>query len=487
MASTATSAASSAIRLARRLDRFGAETVWQEFTPLAREMGAVNLGQGFPDWPTPDFVKQAMKRSQDEDQNQYCRSAGHQPLVQALAAKYSPIMGRQLNWETEVAIGVGASETLYASMQALLDEGDEAVLISPAFDLYAAQVQMAGGVPRYVPLRLAGSGQGSTWELNLEELRAALSPRTRVLVLNNPQNPTGKILSRTELEGIASILADFPAVVVVSDEVYEHIIFDGREFPRMATIPGMWDRTLTVSSSGKTFSCTGWKIGWAIGPEALVRGIILTNQWVQFSVCTPAQKAIADAIAAAEAPYEGFPSYYAYLTARYTEKRRVLMAGLTAAGLNPTLPDGGFFIIADTSNIRFPQHYMDMKTKAAPVMKRDWAFCRFLISEIKVGAIPPSAFFDGALRGLPWGQVPFFLVPPHFFFLSLSLRGMTDNPTTPPPLTHTFSSHTDKDKDLAANMARFAFCKEDDSLVEACKRLLALREFAIDPSKLPPL
>ena len=299
-------------------------------------------------------------------------------------------------------MGVGATETLYAAMQALLDPGDEAVLITPAFDIYAAQVQMAGGVPVSVPLRLqpppAGGGGSATWQLDLAELRAALSPRTRVLLLNNPQNPTGKVLGRAELEGIAALLADFPACVVVSDEVYEHIMFDGAVLPRVATLPGMWERTLTVSSSGKTFSCTGWKVGWAVGPEALVRGLVLTNQWVQFSVSTPSQKAIADALAAAEAPYEGSASYYAHLTARYTAKRAQLMAGLAAAGLNPALPDGGYFIIADTSNIAFPERYMALSTKAAPVMRRDWAFCRFLIEEIKVAAIPPSAFFDGACK-----------------------------------------------------------------------------------------
>ena len=318
-----------------------------------------------------------------------------------------------------MTVGVGATETLYAAMQALLDPGDEAVLITPAFDIYAAQVQMAGGVPVCVPLRLRAppGGGAPTWQLDPAELRAALSPRTRVLLLNNPQNPTGKILGRAELEGIAALLADFPSVVVVSDEVYEHIVFGGAEFPRLATLPGMWERTLTVSSSGKTFSCTGWKVGWAVGPEALVRGLVLTNQWVQFSVCTPAQKAIADALGAAAAPYEGHASYYAYLTARYTAKRAQLMAGLAAAGLNPTLPDGGFFIIADTSNIAFPERYMALSTKAAPVMKRDWAFCRFLVEEIKVAAIPPSAFFDGAncgrrprLAPLPLGPL---LTPTH--------------------------------------------------------------------------
>ncbi len=398
-------------------------------------------------------------------------------------------------------MGVGATETLYATMQALLDPGDEAVLITPAFDIYAAQVQMAGGTPVYVPLRLrqpsasagASGGGSATWELDLAELRAALTPRTRVLLLNNPQNPTGKILSRGELEGIAAILADFPACVVVSDEVYEHIVFGGADFPRMATLPGMWHRTLTVSSSGKTFSCTGWKVGWAVGPEVLIRGLVLTNQWVQFSVSTPSQKAIADALAAAEAPYQGAPSYYAHLLQRYTDKRSVLMAGLTAAGLNPVLPDGGFFIIADTSNIAFPARYMELVTKAAPVMKRDWAFCRFLIEEIKVAAIPPSAFFDGAWVWALWGEgegkgegggrqraacPPLLHAHP-----PLTRTACTHTHTH----THTPCRHADKDKDLAANMARFAFCKEDESLTEACKRLLALREYAIDKSKLPPL
>lgn len=296
-----------------------------------------------------------------------------------------------MNWETEVTIGVGATEVLYATMQSLIDPGDEAVLITPAFDIYAPQVQMAGGVCKFVSLRL----KEGRWGLDLEEVRAALSPRTRVLLLNNPQNPTGKIMGREELLAVCDVLKDFPQCVVVCDDVYEHMVYGGADFPRMATLPGMWERTLTVSSSGKTFSCTGWKIGWAVGPEALIRGIILTNQWVQFSVSTPAQAAIAEALTVAEQPYQGFPTYYAWLLAEYTRKRDILMAGLKAAGLNPTAPDGGFFIVGDTSNISFPDHYMALTTKAAPVMKRDWAFCRFLTQEIKVGAIPPSAFFDG--------------------------------------------------------------------------------------------
>ena len=276
-------------------------------------------------------------------------------------------------------------------MQALVDPGDEAVLISPAFDIYAAQVAMAGGTAKYVPLRLVGG----KWVLDMKELRAAFSTRTRVFLLNTPQNPTGKVFSRSELLEIAKVLADFPAVVAVSDEVYEHLVYDGAQMERLATVAGMEDRTITISSSGKTFSCTGWKLGWAVGPAHLIRGLILTNQWVQFSVSTPTQAAVAAALDAAELPCEGHASYYAWLLSRYAEKRAVMVAGLQAAGLNPAIPEGGFFVIADTSAVTVPAPYMALSTKAAPVMRRDWAFCRFLTEQVKVAAIPPSAFYDG--------------------------------------------------------------------------------------------
>jgi kynurenine--oxoglutarate transaminase/cysteine-S-conjugate beta-lyase/glutamine--phenylpyruvate transaminase len=401
-------------------------------------------------------------------------------ILLLLLDRYSVTLQRPLNWETEVTIGVGATEVLYSTMQSLIDPGDEAVLITPAFDIYAPQVQMAGGVCKFVSLRL----KEGVWGLDMGELRAALSPRTRVLLLNNPQNPSGKIMGREELLAVSALLQDFPQCVVVCDDVYEHMVYDGADFPRMATLPGMWERTLTVSSSGKTFSCTGWKIGWAVGPEALIRGLVLTNQWVQFSVSTPSQAAIAEAMGVAAQPYQGFPTYYAWLLAEYTRKRDILMAGLKAAGLNPTAPDGGFFIVGDTSNIAFPEHYMTLTSKAAPVMKRDWAFCRFLTQDIKVGAIPPSAFFDGQ-----------FYCARFFLFRSPFTATHHSHSVISPPSCFFFNMFStpqhfgaaEKDKDQAANMARFAFCKSDASLHEASKRLLALRELAIDKSKLPPL
>lgn len=431
-AASATSPTPSADPLAARLRRFdGVPTVWQEFTPLAARVGAVNLGQGFPDWPAPPFVKAAMKAAVDGDANQYCRSAGHPPLVRALAQRYSAWLGRAIDWETEVTVGVGATETLFAAMQSLLDPGDEAVLISPAFDIYAAQVALAGGEAKFVPLRLtpdAAAPGGQAWTLDAGELAAAFSPRTKVLLLNSPHNPTGKAFTAAEYAAVARVLARWPRVVAIADEVYEHIVHDGRAHVRLAAQPGMFDRTLTVSSSGKTFSVTGWKIGWAVGPARLVRGIVAANAWVQFSVSTPAQAAVAAALDAADAPYEGHETYYAWLRAQYARKRDALAAGLAAAGLRPVAPEGGFFIIADTRDVVVPPAFLALSSPAAgATMPRDWALCRWLTEEVKVAAIPPSAFFEGA------------------------------------------------DKALAANMARFAFCKEDASIEEAVRRLAAVR------------
>ena len=446
---SSSSSAPSSPPLAHRMKQFGTETVWQEFTPLSAEVGAINCGQGLPDWQSPAFVKDALRQATMEDNpNQYCRSAGLPKLTQALAQRYSGFLGRRIDWATEVTIGVGASETLFAAMQALVDAGDEVLLISPAFDIYASQVLMAGGVAKYVPLRIveapaeavgAGGAPRQEWKLDMAEFAAAFTPRTRVVVLNTPHNPTGKCFDAEELAQMAEIIKRHPRVVVVSDEVYEHMVYAPRSHLRMATLPGMWERTLTVSSAGKTFSVTGWKIGWAVGPEALVRGLVLTNQWVQYSVSTPAQHAVALCLERADAPYEGFANYFAWLNAEYVRKRDVLTAGLVAAGLRPIAPEGGFFIIADTSNVAVPESYMGVTTKACPVMTRDWAFCRFLTLEHKVACIPPSAFFEG------------------------------------------------EDKAIAKNIARFAFCKEDASLAEACRRLRGLRAHAIDAALLPAL
>lgn len=280
----------------------------------------------------------------------------------------------------------------------------------------------------YVPLRSSPKGEGPAWALDTEELEAGITERTRVFILNTPHNPTGKVMDAAEMEQVAAVMRRHPQVVVICDEVYEHMTYDDRTHTQFPTLPGMWDRSVTVSSAGKTFSTTGWKIGWVVGPAPLVKGVALVNQWVQFSVCTPLQQAVAWSLQEAQQEYEGFQTYFHYLRAEYLRKRGLLCDALEAAGLQVVPPEGGFFVMADTSSVQVPDKYMQESTAACPTMTRDWAFCRFLTCEVGVTAIPPSAFYQPS------------------------------------------------DKHLVANFARFAFCKQDESLKQAAERLLELQK-----------
>lgn len=391
---TYTRAMSASLKYAHRLAGFEAPTVWHEFTPLAIERKAVNLGQGYPDWPCPQFVKDACITAVTADHNQYCRSGGHLRLVNAVAKSFSSSMGRTIDPLSEVAVSVGATEGMFACIQSIINDGDEVIVLEPAFDIYSAQLKMAGGVPKYVPLRSRTSAsEGVTWSLDMEEFASKFTSKTRAVILNTPHNPTGKVFTAQELQDIANVVLAHPNVLVISDEVYQHLVYDGRKHVHIATLPGMWDRTITVSSAGKTFSVTGWKIGWVVGNKELVRNVMLANQWVQFSVATPLQEAIGACLEHAELPYQGFPNFYAWLGDTYTKKRDFLAAGLRNAGLVVGVPEGGFFIIADTSKIEVQPKYLSETTAAAPVMTRDWAFCRMLTIEYGVAAIPPSAFY----------------------------------------------------------------------------------------------
>jgi kynurenine--oxoglutarate transaminase/cysteine-S-conjugate beta-lyase/glutamine--phenylpyruvate transaminase len=276
---------------------FGA-TVFAEFTVLANATGAVNLGQGFPNFAAPDFVKKPAGNAIAADLNQYARSAGHPHLVEALSQTYSPLFGRTLDPLRQILVTVGATEGIFATVQALVNPGDEVLLIQPFYDSYPAAVLMAGGHPVYVPLRHRPAHTPSTarWTLDLDELAAALSPRTRLLILNTPSNPLGKVFTRAELLAIAD-LACTHNLTVLSDEVYEWMVDAPAEHIRIATLPGMWERTVTLGSAGKTFSVTGWKIGWAIVPDHLIHPIRDgTRKWIPFSVSTPLQEAVAVAL-----------------------------------------------------------------------------------------------------------------------------------------------------------------------------------------------
>lgn len=420
--------------LAQRLEGLDKPTVWHEFSPLAVKHGSINLGQGFPDWDPPKFVQEAMMKSVDPQfkrhANQYARSYAHLPLAIVLAEEYSARFNQRVNPETQIATAVGCTNVLYCALQGLLNPGDEVILLEPFFDIYSSQVKMAGGVPVYVPLRPQVTDEpapsaSQVFALDLNELASAVTDRTKAILLNSPHNPTGKMFSRQELEGIAKIVQRHPSVTVISDEVYEHLVYDPDTEPHisMASIPGMFEQTLTLSSSGKTFSCTGWKVGWAVGPPHLVKAVIAVQQWVNFSAPTPNQDAIAQALQLATQPYEDFPTYYASLATEYKRKRQLLMDALQSAGMMPVVPPGGFFIMADTSHVDFPWNKGEVTEASPRPMPRDWALSRWLTVNVGVTAIPPCAFYS-------------------------------------PENMH-----------LAQNLLRFAFCKGNPTLLEAHRRL----------------
>jgi aspartate/methionine/tyrosine aminotransferase len=366
--------------LARRVAGFGT-TIFTEMSALAVQHGAVNLGQGFPDFPGPEFIKQAAVAAINADLNQYPPMPGVPRLRRAIAAQWEHEHSRVVDWQSEVTITSGATEALCDLALALLDPGDAAIVIEPAYDAYIPDITMAGGVPLVVRMHppAAGAGsEGDTWRLDEAKLRAAFARRPRFILVNTPHNPTGKVFGRAELELIAGLCQEYD-VLAICDEVYDRLVFDDNIHLPLATLPGMWERTITLGSTGKTFGVTGWKVGWAIGAAQLNHALRQAHQWVTFTTPTPLQEATAAALEAA--PGNG---YFAQLRAEYDERRRFLHHALEAAGL-PVLPvQGAYFISADIGALGID----------------DRAFCRWLTTEVGVAAIPTSVFYSDQ-AGLP--------------------------------------------------------------------------------------
>jgi aspartate/methionine/tyrosine aminotransferase len=338
---------------------------------LADQHGAVNLGQGFPDFAGPDFVKEAAIQAIRADLNQYAVSHGTPRLRRAIAETWKRTYGREVDPETEVSVGSGATEVILDAILGLVNPGDEVILFEPFYDSYLPDVLMAGGIPRVVTL------EPPDWRFDRQALADLFTGRTRLILINTPHNPTGKVFSREELSDIASLCQEHD-VLVITDEVYEQIRYDGVAHVPMATLPGMWDRTLTVNSTGKTFSMTGWKVGYAVGPATLNGAVRATHQFVTFSTSTPFQEAMATAMETAART-----GYYERLRHEYTVRRDLLAEALADAGL-PTFPvQGSYFLLADVQGMGFPD---------------DVSFCRYLTTEIGVAAIPPSAFYADPAR-----------------------------------------------------------------------------------------
>ena len=351
-----------------RLQSFGV-TIFTEMSDLARKHGAINLGQGFPDWDGAEFVKEAAARATlAGGHDQYPPSPGIPELRSALAEHYSPLLGKRLDPETEITVTSGCTEALAAAALGLINPGDEVILIEPYYDAYPADVAMAGGVLRHVTLR------PPEFTLDIGELQEAITPATKAVFFNNPHNPTGRVFTEAEVAGLARLCVEND-VIAISDEVYEEMTYDGAGHRRLATFDGMWERTLTLSSLGKTFSLTGWKVGWAIGPPDLTNSLRAAHQFLTFTTPTPVQHG---AVAALEAP----PSFYQAMRDSYQNKRDLLAAGLADSGFEVHLPQGTYFLMADH-----------------PGEGDDREFCFDLIERAGVVAIPPSVFYSHPADG----------------------------------------------------------------------------------------
>ncbi|HRV94057.1 MAG TPA: methionine aminotransferase [Anaerolineae bacterium] len=356
-------------RMAHRVRDFGT-TIFYEMTELANRYQAVNLGQGFPDFPGPDFLKKAAIDAILSDMNQYAPGKGQPRLRQAIADKMERHYGRTVDPETELTVTVGATGAIFATILGLVDPGDEVILFEPYYDSYLPATQIAGGVPRFYTL------QPPDWRIDEAELRALFSDKTKLILINTPHNPTGKVFSEGELSLIADLCRQHD-VIAVTDEVYEHIVFDDCRHVPLAGLPGMADRTVTISSAGKTFSMTGWKVGWAVAPPDLIQAILRVHQFMTYCGATPLQEAVAIAL-------QTSPDYYAKLAAMYQANRDFLADVLAEVGLKPLMPQGTYFMMADISHLGFPD---------------DVAFCRYLTREVGVTAIPPSAFYSDPADG----------------------------------------------------------------------------------------
>jgi aspartate/methionine/tyrosine aminotransferase len=342
------------------------ESVIREMTRLALQHNAINLAQGFPDFPAPAEIKQAAVAAIRADQNQYPITWGQASLREALADKYRQHYALDFDPERSVCVTCGATEAMIAAMVGCVDPGDEVIVFEPFYENYGAAAAIAGASPRYVTLREPG------WSFDEAELAAAFTSATRAIVINTPGNPTGKVFSREELTAIAR-LCQRHGVIAITDEIYEHIVYDGARHIPLATIPGMEDRTITISALSKSYAVTGWRVGWAIAPPDLTDAIRRVHDFVTVGAPTPFQEAGAVALRLPDA-------YYQRLAAEYTERRDLMLEILTAAGLRPAArPRGAYYIMTDASGLGWGD---------------DTATARALTREVGVATVPGSSFYS---------------------------------------------------------------------------------------------
>jgi aminotransferase len=382
------------VRPSAKAERF-TESVIREMTRLAHLHGAVNLSQGFPDFAAPEEVKEAARRAVSSDINQYAITWGARVLREAIAAKFEALYGLPVDPEREITVTCGSTEAIVASLLAVLDPGDEAVVFEPFYENYGPDAILSGAVPRFVKLR------PPDWSFDPDELARAFGPRTRAVVVNTPHNPTGKVFSRAELETIADLCRRHDAVAL-TDEIYEHILYDGARHVPIATLPGMKERTITINGMSKTYAVTGWRVGWAIAPASLTNAIRKVHDFLTVGAAAPLQEAGATALKLPE-------RYYRELADGYDRRRKRMLELLDKAGFRTYRPSGAYYVMTDITALGWED---------------DVAFSRHMVEEIRVAVVPGSSFYNDPADG--------------------------------------------------RRQVRFAFCKKDETLDEAERRLSRL-------------
>ncbi len=346
------------------------ESVIREMTRLALKHGAVNLAQGFPDFAAPAEVKAAAQQAIDSDVNQYAITWGAKPFRDAIAGYYRKFYNLDIDPEREMTVCCGATEGMIASLLALLNPGDEVVVFEPFYENYWPDSQLSGAVCRYVRLHAPG------WLFDKEELRAAFNERTRAVIVNTPNNPTGRVFSRSELQTLCDLCEEFDCLLI-TDEIYEHIIFDGERHLPPITFPGMRERCVLVNSLSKTYSITGWRVGWVIAPPELTASIRKVHDFLTVGAAAPLQQAGVTAL--------NLPDiYYSNLAQVYQQKRDTLLHILEGAGFRCSVPKGAYYIMCDITNFGFSD---------------DVVFSKYLVEEIGVAAVPGSSFFSDPRDG----------------------------------------------------------------------------------------